>query len=482
MLIRKNTKAFKTILEIFEQCQNKPDREKLIRLYITKAGHSIADRIDIGSIEEKSSLFYEMNYQTVLSNLKSPTHQLQASEEIKGVYFFHSSGNKNWDETPFEFDEEIAKLFEALPDLPAVRKKEKFRTVAIPKSQVKSPANSGTKALNDKSSTKTEPLKKTSKEKKTTAEKKTQPDFHLKHPIQFTALDQLFFRQSKLSKQDVLTYYDQIAEYILPFLKDRPLAVKLYSQPPSATPLLLNTQTIFGNDIESAPGWMKNELEKAQKSENQILLCNDKEHLLLYVEKGCIEFSPAHTKIHTIDKPDHLVIIIDGSEQELSRTIDAALTANKILSGLGLSSLVKTDGQTGLHVYIPLDGKSNFKIVQKAAENICKLIQIKNPNLISIVTPDIYEHGKVSIDFRVNDSDRFIIAPYSLAAGQQASAATPLLWDEVKHGLRIEDFNFLTTPARLLKNPDPMQRLQKKKVNAASLLARLEEHYSFLFT
>src|SRR5687768_7756501 len=125
MLIRKNTKAFKTILEIVSVCQSRVDREKLIRLYITKAGHSVNERINVEAIQGDAALFYEMNYQSVLNNLQSPNHQLHVSDETPGIYFFHSTSNKVWDETPFEFDEEIKKEFSSLPELPVLRKKEK---------------------------------------------------------------------------------------------------------------------------------------------------------------------------------------------------------------------------------------------------------------------------------------------------------------------------------------------------------------------
>ena len=132
MLIRKNTKAFKTILEIFSACQGRADREKLIRLYITKAGHTIKDRISVEGIHGETALFYEMNYQSVLNNLQSSNHQLQVSDEIPGIYFFHTTSNKAWDETPFEFDEAIKKEFGSLSDLPTLRRKEKPEKFVFP--------------------------------------------------------------------------------------------------------------------------------------------------------------------------------------------------------------------------------------------------------------------------------------------------------------------------------------------------------------
>ena len=133
MIIRKNTKAFKTILEIFTACRDRPDREQLIRLFITKAGDTVRERINVEGIQADPGLFYEMNYAAVLGNLKSSGHQLHQSDDVPGLYFFHSSSNKVWDETPFEFDEIIKKEFSFLPDLPTFRKKAKSSKRKSPK-------------------------------------------------------------------------------------------------------------------------------------------------------------------------------------------------------------------------------------------------------------------------------------------------------------------------------------------------------------
>ncbi len=137
MLIRKNTKAFKTILEIVTACQSRSDREKLIRLYITRAGHTIADRISIEGIQGDAQVFYEMSYQTVLTYLNSSNHQVHHSDDIPGIYFFRSTSNKVWDEAPFEFDEAVKKEFASLPELPVLRKKGKAEKFVFPVSKAK---------------------------------------------------------------------------------------------------------------------------------------------------------------------------------------------------------------------------------------------------------------------------------------------------------------------------------------------------------
>ena len=274
MLIRKNTKAFKTIHEIITACQQRKDRERLVRLYITKAGHTIHDRISIESIQGEAELLYEMNYDTILMNLNSSGHQLQVSDDIPGIYFFHRTSNKDWDETPFEFDEAVKKEFSDLPELPAVRKKEKTEKYVIPvaKSRTEPPA-------------KKEKAKPVKVEREIEKEAK-QPNFKLQHKIHFTNLDRVIFRLSKLTKEDVLNYYNKIADYILPYLKDRPYSVRFDTE--HASPMkIVNADILFDQKEEHLPDWAKSSKTKSKK---KFQLCNDSEHLLLNIEFGCIQF------------------------------------------------------------------------------------------------------------------------------------------------------------------------------------------------
>src|ERR1051325_6893268 len=192
MQIRRNTKSFKTILEIITNCHTRADRRDLVRLYITKAGNSIKDRIPVEAIQGDTEFFYDLNYQAVLNNLTAASHQLHQSDDTPGIYFFHSL-SKEWDETPFEFDLKINELFSSLPELPAVREK------TTPKEFV--------------SPTQSTPTPKKQKEQKSSPVVKQpimvvnrgpkQPDYKLKHDVLFTNLDKVVFRQENLNKKDV---------------------------------------------------------------------------------------------------------------------------------------------------------------------------------------------------------------------------------------------------------------------------------------
>ena len=472
MQIRKNTKAYKTILEILTKCQGRPDREKLVRLYITRAGNSINERINVEGIQGgDAGLFYDMTYETVLNNLQSSNHQLIASDEVPGIYYFHSTSNKVWDEAPFEFDEAIRKEFSSLAELPAVRKKEKARQFNLTDARKKSDAS-------QHKPKKSETVKPTVKPTKSRDQKPRGPDFKLKHEIDFTNLDRIIFRQSKLSKQDVLEYYNKIAAYILPYLKDRPLKTRrdVESQKPS---IEMSAAALFPGDEGELPDWIRRHAINQGKLSNELLLCNDKEHMLFYIETGSIAFDHGLSKIKTPNAPDNLLIAIDSPEFEISKAVDVALIAKEVFDGLQLRASIKTDGLSGLHVYFPLEPGCTFDTSFRIAEYICKLIRLKRPDLVSLNETDEQVYGKVSLDYSLNAPGKSVVAPYSLVAGQSAVVATPLLWEEVTEGLRLEDFNHETIFKRLNQLGDLLEGV-RKRINSDALLERLETHYAFL--
>ena len=470
MLIRKNTKAFKTILEIITSCQTRPDREKLIRLYITRAGHTIKDRISVEGIQGDSAVFYEMNYQAVLTYLQSSNHQLHLSDDIPGIYFFRSTSNKVWDEMPFEFDEAVKKEFASLADLPVLRKKEKAAKFVFPT------AESTTRGTARKEKMKTP------KAVKAQDEEPDQPNFKLKHKITFTDLERVVFRQPRLNKKDVLDYYDKISEYLLPFLKDRPQHVRLLSDRNESKELRAGVLSErLSENSANLSDWVQSTTFSRNKIKKEILLCNDRDHLLFFVENGCLEFAPAASRIKSLDSPDYIVIVVDADESEFSKTVKVALSAKAIFTGLQLPSFVKTDGKSALHLYIPLDAKSDYETSKNAAEFICKLVRIKVPHLVVFQGMDEDVYGKAVLDYSINEQEKGIIAPYSLVGGESATVATPLTWDEVVEGLRPEDFNIETIFKRIKKSGDLFDSLFKKKINAEDLMGRLEQNYAFLF-
>ena len=467
MLIRKNTKAFKTIHEIITACQNRPDREKLIRLYITRAGHALDERISVDSIQGDASLFYEMNYQAVLGNLESSNRQLNQSDDNPGIYFFRSASNKAWDETPFEFDLAVKKEFASLPDLPVVRKKKKSEKFVLPPPT--------TKAESKLTVGKKEKVTK-SIVKKEVEKGPPQPNYKLKHKICFTDLDEIVVRKPQLTKKDVLDYYNKIADYILPYLKDRPLLIRMLSKNGR---LVEYTSADAVADRTQLPAWLQ--MRKSAGGEESLLLCNDKEHLLFYAEAGAVEFAVGQARFRSLKMPDYITIKVESPRGEFDKAIAATSIAGEILHGLKLPSFIKTDGQSAFHLYIPLDAKSKFEISKSVAEYICKLIRLKAPDVVALMAHEDLSYGKVTLTYSDNDERTHTLAPYSLVLGESLTVASPLFWDDISAKFQLDNFGYEAIFNTLKQKGDPFKDLLKKKLNADDLLQRIERDYSFLF-
>jgi DNA ligase D-like protein (predicted polymerase) len=470
MIIRRNTKAFKAIVDIVTACEARADREKLIRVHITKAGHTIKDRINVEGIQGDTEVFYDLNYAAVLTNLNSTGHQLHQSDEDPGIYFFHSSSNKTWDENPFEFDPRVAEEFVSLPDLPVTRKREKpVKVESLPR-QKAVPHKKEVAGKNKKETRKQESIAKEDPAPK-------QPNYKLDKKIHFTDLDRIIVRQATLTKHDVLDYYHKMAEHILPYLKDRPEVIRIHTNRNTAKDYA-DAQALKQEAFVEIPDWLQTATQPTLKKD--LLLCNNEEHLLFYIENGCLDFYPCHARAKAMNSPDYCLIAIESAEGEFDRVVDVARTMYAILTGVQLPSLVKTDGLAGLHIYIPLDAKSEFADSKHVAESICKLVRLKLPGQVALRDAEDTTYGKVLLDYQLNEPGKSVIAPYSLMP-DTGIVSTPLSWNEVEKGLRPDQFTHEVIFKRIKKSGDLLEGLFKKKVHAAEVSAQLDKHYAFLF-
>lgn len=468
MLIRRNTKAFKTIQAILTGCERRQDRKELVRVYITKAGESINERIDTTSIKGQADLFYEMTFQSVLGNLESSNHQLHESEETPGVFFFRRGANTNWDETPFEFDTKVKTEFSDLSDLPAVRKKSSSAAYVIPgASKTKKVATDGEK-------------KKLKKEEKPETKKvvappskpaEKHPRYKLKHEVAFSNLQSIVWSGSNVTKLEVLDYYDKVADLLIPYLRDRELSTR-FAHSPSEVALL--TVEALEKRYVVLPDWIHCHQSKGTPDK---VLCEDRDHLLFLVQNGCLEFyaSPARIKSK---RPDYLVIQIDSPDFDLSKAATIAKEAEVVLNALSLVPLLKVDGKSGIHIHVPLDAKSDFEVAQAVGEYVCKLLYLKLRDQVALAGGDGYAYGKVTMDYKLEYETHFI-APWSLVMGDSVRFSAPIAPADLSSDVSQDEF----TPDDIIKKKslqDPFEKIKTKKVNAAAVLDMLEKYYAFL--
>ena len=257
------------------------------------------------------------------------------------------------------------------------------------------------------------------------------------HRLKLTNLNKVYFPKDGWKKRDLLEFYYRVSRWLLPHLKDRPLSLKRY-------PNGIAEDFFFQkNASDHFPDWMRCEpiTERHPPKVNHYPLAQDSASLLYLVNLGCIDHNPWMSRVESLDRPDWMLLDLDPVETSFDQIVEAALLVQEILKTVGLQGYPKTTGGDGMHVYVPLEPVYTYDQVRSFAELLSHLAVDREPNLFT--TPRSVGKRKkerVYFDYLQIGTGKTIAAPYVVRAYDGAPVATPLAWNEVKRGLRPEDF------------------------------------------
>jgi bifunctional non-homologous end joining protein LigD len=256
------------------------------------------------------------------------------------------------------------------------------------------------------------------------------------HELKFNHVTKLYWPEDKITKGQMLNYYYKVGEFIMPYLKDRPMSLNRF-------PGGIHGQSFYQKNVtDKAPDWAKTFDHVTDEGKvTKYLVGTDEASLLWMASLGCIEINPWFSRAETPDNPDYCVIDLDPDKHTYDQVVQAALETKKILDVIDVPSYPKTSGSTGMHIYIPLDGKYTYQQSQLFANIIVKLVHKQIPDFTSLERSIAARNGKMYLDFLQNRPGATIAGPYSLRPKPSATVSTPLSWDEVKPGLTIQHFN-----------------------------------------
>ncbi len=265
-------------------------------------------------------------------------------------------------------------------------------------------------------------------------------------------LKKLFFPESGLKKGDLLSYYREVAPFMLPHLQGRPLT--LYQCPDG-----IQGHCFFRRKLpDYAPPWFPRVLHnpKTKTGRVPLILVEDEAQLIWLANQAAIEFHAWNARLPALDRPDRLVLDLDPGEVGFDRVLEAALAVRETLEQLGLSAWPKTSGGRGLHLLVPLAPEKTHAEVRAWARAFAEELEAKY-GFIRLPKGRSHEGPGVQIDYAQNGYGRNTAAPYTVRARPGAPVSTPLSWEEVEAGgVRPEDFTPKTVPERLKSTGDPM--------------------------
>jgi len=289
------------------------------------------------------------------------------------------------------------------------------------------------------------------------------------HDLKFTNLSKIYWPEEGYTKRDLFNYYYQIADYILPYLKGRPLSLNRF-------PNGIYGKSFYQKDVKGkAPDWAKTfPYTTSDGKEKEFLVGDDEATLLWMASLGCIEMNPWFSTVAHPDHPDYCVIDLDPDKNTFEQVIQIAQEVKKILDAIGVPSFVKTSGSTGMHVYIPLKAKYSYDQSQLFAKLIVRIVHEHFPEFTSIERQIKNRGGKMYLDFLQNRPGATLACPYSLRPKPGATVSMPLHWDEVKKGLTMHDFTIKNAVERVKSEGDLFKGALQKGIDMEKAVVKAQ--------
>jgi bifunctional non-homologous end joining protein LigD len=291
--------------------------------------------------------------------------------------------------------------------------------------------------------------------------------------VRLSNLNKIYFPESGYTKRDLLAYYYRVADFILPFLRDRALVLRRY-------PDGIKGQAFFQKDLrEGVPEWFKTVPIDSEKKGEAIhyATADDRASLLFLTGLGCIDHNPWSNRIADFEHPDYFFFDLDPSDgTDFSVVVTIARALHEKLEELRLVSFLKTSGATGIHLYIPVEPVYTYEQLRTFGEIIARTVTAEHPNLVTserIVAKR--PAGRVLIDVQQNAHGRPLAAAYAVRAFPKAPVSAPILPRELRASLRPETLNIKTIFARLKEKGDLWGDFWKRRQRLEQAIELLSE-------
>lgn len=293
-----------------------------------------------------------------------------------------------------------------------------------------------------------------------------------RHSVKLTNLDKIYFPKDGITKGDVIDYYQSIAEYILPYLKNRPLSLNRF-------PNGIEKPGFYQKDAgDHIPDWIKTTQVYSESNDKYIdyIYCNDKATLAYLNNLGCIDLNPWNSSLPDLEHPDYLVLDLDPSKKNtFDEVIETALQVNAVLESIKIKGYCKTSGSTGIHIYIPMGGKYDFEQVKDFALILMKKVHEKLPEITTLERSlQKRDSNKIYLDYLQNRTGQTLASVYSLRPKKGASVSMPLDWNELKPGLLPIDYTIENALERIKDKGDLFKPVLGKGIDMMKALELLQ--------
>ena len=277
--------------------------------------------------------------------------------------------------------------------------------------------------------------------------------------VRLTNLRKLFWKTLKLTKRDLLQYYADISPWLVPHVAGRAMVMKRYPNGAEGEFFYMKRAP------EPRPEWIDICAIPHNAGPVKFPIVQDLPSLMWLINLGCIDLNPWYARCDDWNRPDFLHFDLDpGPGANFDKIREVALHVRDILGRLNMPTYAKTTGSKGIHVYIPIVRGPLQKEVWTFAKAIAIELESRHPEVITAEYRKVKRpYGRVLVDYNQNAWGRTLASIYSIRPTPVASVSTPVTWEEIERGVRIEDFRIDNVVDRVRKVGDLWKPVLGKK-------------------
>jgi bifunctional non-homologous end joining protein LigD len=243
--------------------------------------------------------------------------------------------------------------------------------------------------------------------------------------VRITHADRVVFPQSNLTKLDLARHYERVAQLMLPYVRDRPLALQAFPEGIEGDGFFMKSVPRY------FPSWVKRVTVPKKGGTITHILAQDAATLVYLAGQNVVT---VHTWLSRADKPhqpDRLTLDFDPSGGGFSEVRAAARAAGDRLRDLGLIPYAMTTGSRGIHVVCPLRRGPGFPDVHGFARGLAEEMVADDPAHLTLEWRKADRGKRIYVDVNRIAYAQHAVGPYSARPKPKAPVAVPLHWDEL---------------------------------------------------
>ena len=289
--------------------------------------------------------------------------------------------------------------------------------------------------------------------------------------VQVSSVAKPFFPDAGLVKGDLVAYYRDVAEVMLPYLRGRPLNLQRF-------PNGVNGKGFWQQGAsEHFPDWIRTVTVERRGRGGTVdhVVCDDAATIVYLANLSTVTFHAWTSTVEHLARPDLVIIDLDPDpDQGLEVVRAAARSVKAACEEVGLASFIQTSGSRGYHVVMPLQPGPDVEVVRDFAAELALLVAARDPDRLSVEWRKAKRDGRLLLDTARMGYAQTLVAPYSVRPKPEAPVATPIEWSELG---RVEPrtYTVANLRRRLARKPDPWVGMADHAAAFDPVRSRLDE-------